>query len=113
MQHFQDGCIPVSDIDTAAELMRCIMRGELDGQRTTVGERMRAAAYLVHWYNQGDIWSDPEDAENADALSQAVEAYYRERDKSAAGTDGDGGTGLDNLAADAAGGWGLPDSPSG
>ena len=96
MQQFQECCIADEsddDIENAANLMRDIMRGELDGTRTTITERMRAAAYLVHWHQIGAIWVPPNENGEIDALSAAVDAFYNE--KSAATADGDSCTGFD------------------
>lgn len=75
------------DIAEAADLMRAIMRGEVEDARPTLSERMRAAALLVAWYHQGELWR-PIVTEEMDELSQAIDAY--EAEKSAAETSDPG-----------------------
>lgn len=93
------------DIEEAAAFMRAIMRGEIEDARPTLSERMRAAALLVAWHHQGELWR-PLALEEDDAISRAIEAY--ENEKSASCTPDPDRTGFNDLDADASGGWGSP-----
>ena len=67
------------DPDEIITLLLHVMRGELDGIRTTTSERIRAGTLLMRWLLDGDALQTGPTEE--DELSRAIEDYYRERDE--------------------------------
>lgn len=67
------------DPDEIITLLLNVMRGALDGIRTTTSERIRAGTLLMRWMLDGDAERAGEAEE--DELSRAIEDYYRERDE--------------------------------
>lgn len=67
------------DPDEIISMMLSVMRGSLDGIKTTTSERIRAGTLLMRWMLDGD--ADRAGQTEEDELSRAIEDYYREREK--------------------------------
>lgn len=67
------------DPDEIISMMLSVMRGSLDGIKTTTSERIRAGTLLMRWMLDGD--ADRAGRTEEDELSRAIEDYYREREK--------------------------------
>lgn len=67
------------DPDEIISMMLSVMRGSLDGIKTTTSERIRAGTLLMRWLLDGDAL--PTGQTDEDELSRAIEDYYRERDR--------------------------------
>ena len=67
------------DPDEIITMMLSVMRGSLDGIKTTTSERIRAGTLLMRWLLDGDAAQAGQAEE--DDLSRAIEDYYRERDR--------------------------------
>lgn len=65
--------------DEIISMMLSVMRGSLDGIKTTTSERIRAGTLLMRWLLDGDAAQAGPTEE--DDLSRAIDDYYRERDE--------------------------------
>lgn len=67
------------DPDEIIAMLLSVMRGSLDGCRTTTSERIRAGTLLMRWLLDGDAAQAGPVVE--DELSRAIDDYYRERER--------------------------------
>ena len=68
---------PCIDPDEIISLLINVMRGSLDGQKTTTSERIRAGTLLMKYIIEGEADTRREEE---DEISKAIEDYYREEE---------------------------------
>lgn len=64
--------------EEAVQILIAVMHGELDGNKVTTSERIRAATLLMRWYMEGIT---TEENDEPDDLSRAIWAYKAEDGK--------------------------------